>query len=205
MSSNSLRTWIVLAALTLPVAAQGGVPDPRNSVVPRCLVVCPAGDVAFSVVVRDPNNLPVNGSLVNLGFCPCATIHFCPPQPTDGYTLVGACDVQIITGPSGIATFNLRAGGSCASPVAVSADGVLLATVPLEQSPDQDGSLVVDAADAALLAAKVGGADLTGDLDCSNDVTAADQAVLAAHLGHACDNRTPALQRSWGQVKGTYR
>ena len=36
-------------------------------------------------------------------------------------------------------------------------------------------------------------------------IIAQDQAVLAAHLGHACDNRTPALQRSWGQVKGTYR
>src|SRR5688572_11080745 len=135
MTAPSLRNWIVLATLALPAWAHGGIPTPPNSVVPRCLVVCPSGDIAYSVIVRDAVNAPVANALVNLRFCPCATIHFCPPKPTDGYTIVGGCEAQTLSGPTGVATFKLRAGGSCASPVEVRADGVLLASVPLEQSP----------------------------------------------------------------------
>ena len=94
----SIRPALLLAlVLAGPAAAQ--IPSPRNSTVPNCIVVCPAGDLPVSVTVRDINNLPLVGVIVDLKFCPCASIHFCPSSPSDGYA-VDACDVTMPTGPT---------------------------------------------------------------------------------------------------------
>jgi len=123
----------------------------------------------------------------------------------DPYAIVGGCTVRVVTGPSGTAAFPIRGGGGCSTLVGVSADGVILGNIRYVASPDQDGSRVVDAADAAILTGKIGGSDRTGDLNDDGLVNNGDSAVLDLHLGHACANVTPTEGTTWGQLKGIYR
>ena len=195
---------LLLLALVIPMTASAGVPDPRFCTVPSCWTLCPSGDLSVTVTVRDVSNAPLNNVNVWIDLCSCASVHLCPASANDGYTLNG-CEVHTLTNASGQATFALRGGGGCAGQALVSADGVVLANVTTIASPDQDGNLSVDIADVALLTAKHGGADRTGDLTCSGDVDAEDDAAQQPHLGHACTNQTPALPSSWGRVRALYR
>ena len=199
---TKLATIAILLALA--TSANAGVPDPRMSTVPTCWTFDPSGDLSVTVTVRDVNNAPVANSTVWIDLCTCPSIHLCPPSPEDGYTVVG-CTVKKVTNAAGQATFALRGGGGCAGSAPFFADGVLLANVTTIASPDQDGNLVVNAADVALLAAKHGSSDRTGDLTCNGNVDEADDAVQVAHLGHACANQTPTLPTSWGHVRSLYR
>ena len=201
------------SVLVLALAASGsplfpplppGIPDPANSTVPTYLQMCPAGDLTQSIIVREINHIPVPNVLVELDFCACPGIRLCPAAAGDAYTIVSGCKVQAVTNLFGTVSFAVRGGGVCSGTVPVRANGVLLANVPWSVSPDQDGSEVVDAADAGILASKLGGADLTGDLDGSGAVDAADAAILAAHAGHDCAT-TPTRESSWGRLKVTYR
>jgi hypothetical protein len=151
--------------------APAGFPSPGNCTVQECLVVCPAGDLDFEVVVRDLSNNPVPGSLVTLSFTTCATFDPCPGASAYIIDFVTKT-IYATTDMLGQVIFPLRMGGACVGgTVEVRADGTLLATRNMV-SPDQDGSLLVDGADRELLIAKIGTADLTGDLDCDAVVQA---------------------------------
>lgn len=197
MKTRWLSMSIVFASLAWSAVAGAGVPSPPQSSVDPCLIVCPLGDIAFHVTVRDIANLPVGGSTVLIDFCSCVAHGFdlCPGI---------SCQVTAVTNPAGTATFHISAGGAgCASPVNVFADGVLLAQRRIA-SPDQNGDLVVDAADAAILAGKFGTTDPTGDLDCDGSVTPGDQSARALHSQHSC-GVVPTKPQSWGSTKAFYR
>lgn len=197
MKTRWLPLSILLATLVCSSVAGAGVPSPAQSSVDPCLIVCPAGDIAFHVTVRDIANNPVGGAIVMIDLCPCVGHGFdlCPGI---------SCQVTAVANAAGTATVNIAGGGAgCSSPVNVYADGILLASRRIA-SPDQNGDLVVDAADAAILGGKIGTTDPTGDLDCDGSVTPNDQTVRAQHAQHSC-GVVPTQARSWGFTKAFYR
>jgi len=204
-----MRHPLVFASATALLAfaaispASADIPNPANSTVPPCYIGCPFGDIAFTVVVRDAANNPQPNSNVILDFSTCTGVTFCVTQEPG--TTVNGKIASRVTDFLGVATFHLHSGGLCpGSTVHVFADGVPLALRPVV-STDQDGNLLVDATDATLANAKVGGSDLSADFDCDGDVDAADLAILSNHQSHACDLATPTLHRTWGQIKVLYR
>jgi hypothetical protein len=182
------------------------VPSPTNSTVDPCLLVCPAGDTPFTVVVRDIQDVPIVNSIVVLDWCDVctSTVVRCAQTGNEDYQILTPCQVAVATNAFGVATLHLRAGGQCISGVDVRADGVFLGSAPLV-SPDQDGDLDVDASDHALWAARVGTSDPAADLDCTPPIGASDEAILVSHLGDVCPLVTPLTPSSWGRVKVMYR
>ena len=197
MKTRWLSMSVVFASLACSAVASANVPSPAQSSVDPCLIVCPEGDIAFHVTVRDFANVPIAGATVVVDLCPCVGHGFnlCPGI---------SCQVTAVTNAAGTATVNIAGGGTgCTSPVNVLADGVLLASRRIA-SPDQNGDLVVDAADAAILAGKFGTTDPTGDLDCDGSVTPGDQTARALHSQHSC-GVVPTKPQSWGCTKAFYR
>ncbi len=199
----------LFAALTAP--AFGGIPDPARSTVPPCLVLCPAGDVTYTVVVRDIAGNPVSGAVVRLSFVNCMSAPFisvcsldcCPGVIVDGLH----SEFRTTTDVNGVARFPLMLGGSCTGATfGVSADGVVLVPtgVPLAAF-DQDGNLTVNAADAALVQAAIGTVNPGADFTCDGLVTQADLDLLNGHLGHSCAGVVPTRATTWGTVKIIYR
>ena len=186
--------------------AYADIPSPTNSYVDPCLIACPEGDVEFRVVARHFSNTPVAGSHVVINVCDCPTGVLCPANPSQSYSVTG-CQAYLQADLNGEARFPLQAGGGCAAgSVKIYADGVLLASRALA-SPDQDGSGYVEAADAAILDAKIAGGafDPTADLNCDGALSSADRAVFDLHRGHAFPIPTPVPWKSWGSVKAFYR
>jgi hypothetical protein len=181
----------------------------RHSTVPPYLVVCPEGDFTQTVTVRDVNNSPLEGVDVVISLCAFTQVfvHLCPAIP--GETIDYGCGFHARTDAFGTATFSIRAGGKviAGSLIEVDGDYVYLGFATGLASPDQDRSGIVDAVDAALLAAKIAtpNSNNSGDLNLDGRVDAADAAVLTAHLGHACATPTPVRAATWGQVRHTYR
>lgn len=207
MSWIRVLTLIVTSSALYSVGAAAGVPSPAHSSVDPCLVVCPAGEIVFRVVVRDLNHSPVANSYVVIDFCGCASVTLCPVSLTDPYQRLNACQILKITDAQGSADFAIRAGGGCSSLGArVLADGILLAQRDVA-SPDQDGNLMVDLADLSLAEAKRGSADPAADFDCDGLVTDPDVDFVVLHGKHDCPppDPTPATRRSWGEVKIIYR
>jgi hypothetical protein len=191
---------VLLQTIAVPWA--GAVPSPVNSIVPPCFVGCPAGDVAFTVIVRDAANNP-HPATVALDFSSCPEVSFCATQ--EAGTTISGSTASRDDDASGVASFHLRIGSLCPSGhVRVTATGLLLADRPVANL-DQDGNRMVDATDQSIATAKVGGADHSADFDCDGDVDSADLAILATHVGHVCDVATPTLPRSWGFLKILYR
>ena len=177
-------------------AIRAAVPSPEHSSVDPCLIVCPAGDIAFTVIVRDAADQPVPGSFVQVSFC-AGGVTRCDP--------LTVCDAGGTTGLDGRIVLHYAAGGTSAAPADVHADGILLATRPIA-SPDQDGDQSVGAADVAIAQAKLGMVDPTMDLACDQGVVdQADLDVQALHLGHFCDQSVPVQPGSWGKVKALFR
>lgn len=190
--------------LSSPSSATLPVPSPGNSSVGACLLLDPTGAFPFAVTVRDYSNFTLAGSVVTIDLCACPAVVLCPSAP-GAPRLNAACTVTGITDAGGTHTFAIKGGGGCSAEVVrIYADGVLLATRRVA-STDQDADLQVTAADAALLAARLGSSDLTGDLDCDGAVTVSDQVVLNSHLGGTCLPPTPARRGSWGDLKIRYR
>jgi hypothetical protein len=177
-------------------AGAAAVPSAANSTVDPCLILCPAGDFPFHVVVRDFANNPIANSFVTVDFC-TGNVHRCGPP--------SGCNVGGSTAVDGSITLYIQAGGVGVPQVNVYADGVNLATRNIS-SPDQDGDLFVSNNDAFIGSTKVGIADPTMDLDCDQGVVdSADLAILQAHLNHICGGATPARPSSWGRIKTIYR
>jgi hypothetical protein len=188
MAMRGFAASRVLAGLilTLPAGmsagAPTGVPSGSNSTLPAAAYVCPAGDLAIPIVVRDGANQPVPRSVVILS----AVQELRGCSPDDG-RWVTETDAQ------GEAGFFLAAG-RLSSNVAfdVTADGVPLGTIPWTFATDQDDDFDVDDADVEIAAAAeslygAGRSDFNG-----NGVTdAEDLELLRSHLGHACASPPP--------------
>jgi hypothetical protein len=106
----------------------------------------------------------------------------------------------------GTAIYRLSGGGCGAGvslPVGNSHDAVILATRTTFLSPDQDGNLIVDGADMALIEAKLGTHDPTADFDFDGTVTEADRNIAQAHYGHLASGSGPVAVRrgTWGRLK----
>ena len=72
--SAAVFTVVLLAG---PPPAAAGVPSAANSELPSCLVLCPFGDLPFSVVVRDLANNPIINGPVVLDFSACPGAYLC--------------------------------------------------------------------------------------------------------------------------------
>src|SRR5262245_56402780 len=193
MRSRLLLLIPLGAALLWSLPASAAVPSPATSVVDPCLIVCPSGDFAFHVAVRDAANAPVPGATVLINLCQCPSVHLCQ----------GSCDVVKPTDAAGNVTFNIKAGGVCLCGVTIFADGVLLAT-RLVASTDQDGDLDVDGTDQFDVLSKMGTPSPEADLDCDGLVTSADLTIDVNHGGHNCEV-VPTGPQSWGRTKAIYR
>jgi len=194
----------VLLCTSSVVAA--GIPSPANSTVPPCLVVCPAGDVDFTVVVRDIANYPIVGCDVMLDFSACPSFHVCPDCCQNVIIDWQNHRATVVSDINGAARFPLKMGGVCTgATVRVYACMVMLGQVPMA-SPDQDGDLDVDDSDAAHVSSLIGSHDPGADFDCDGTVTQADKDWLwIYHGGHSCAGIVPARTPSWGSVKVIYR
>ena len=201
----------LLAVLALPPAtARAAVPSPSNSTVPRCLTICPSGDRAFSITVRDVANVPVGGATVVLDLAPCAgvRISLCDdcPQPS-GYD-PALLRITRPTNAAGVATFQLCGSifcpGSSLDLVEVRADGVLLGRATFN-TPDLDADRIVGPLDVEIATSGVGGNTYAADQDCDRDIDAVDVALVTAHGGHMCATATGARDATWGTIKSLYR
>ena len=195
---------MALVSLLAAPAAHASVPSPSNSIVDPCFLLEPAGTLAFTVVVRDLASNPIANTSIVIDYCACPELMLCEsgglrPQ------IATSCTIEGVSDASGTRVFKMKGGGGCGgTAIKVYADGVLLAQIRAA-SPDQNGDLSVDAADATLLATKVGGTDLTGDLNCDGAVTAADQAALVLYFNHTCLTPTSTRHSTWGDLKVRYR
>jgi hypothetical protein len=199
----AVALWALPA--TIGGVAAAGTLTPQYCTVDSRLVLCPAGDLAFHVTVRNINH-PVTNVSVELGFCGTTGRAACPDgQPAEIHFFFSPCDPVVLTGLDGMATIALKAGGvTTDSTVMIRADGMLLGRRFLA-SPDQNGDLVVDARDEAIFDSKRGTTDRTADFDGDGVVTEADHAILRAHFGHACEMPTAATRSAWGEIKVRYR
>lgn len=209
-----MRRWLLPVVLLLlgssPLTASAGVPSPSTSTVPPCLVVCPPGDISYTVVVRDFGSNPISGSMVWLDFSSCTGFVHCPIGNTEGYLWDAPNRRAVgVTDGSGRVTFAIRGGGVCqpigVRGVRVYADGIALADVFLS-SPDQNGDLMVTNADLAIIAAAINTPNPGADFDCDGTVTNADLAFATnQHGGHTCTSVTGVRSGSWGRLKTIYR
>jgi hypothetical protein len=187
-----------LAALSPRIAHPDAlaVPSAATSTVPANLVLCPVGHISFTVVVRDVASVPIPNSTVVVDFCSAPTVDICSTT---------VCTFSGVTNATGTVVLNITAGGTTAAAVVnIRADGVLLAQRAVA-STDQNGDLVVNAADVTAIDALLGTTDKRGDLDGDGVVTAADVAILQAHLNHACGGPVHSHGATWGVLKIGYR
>jgi hypothetical protein len=114
--------------------------------------------------------------------------------------------VSLVSDFNGVAAIQLEMGGVCnAAWIGVYACNVFLGQVTLA-SPDQDGDLDVDAADAARVRSLIGKFDRGADFNCDMIVTQADFDWLANfHGGHTCPGGVPTRPTTWGSIKLLYR
>jgi len=120
------RTWLttgperiaaIVALLTLGSAASQAdtqviiisVPAPWACDVPGTIGACPAGDIAYTVVLRDAHLYPTQGRVV-LDFSGCPDLKFCVPDGTTPYIVLSPTSVAVDANVQGEATFWLRAG-----------------------------------------------------------------------------------------------
>ncbi len=195
-----------LLLLTVQNAPAFGIPDPAHSTVPPCLVVCPRGDIPYTVVVRDIAGNPVVGCEVVLDFVGCPSSPLCA-DCCPGLTVDRQSHrVATVSGPDGAASFQVKMGLPCwAGPVGILACGIFLGPAWLS-SPDYDGDLAVTVVDASAVQGLIGNADRAADFDCDGLVTQADLDWLNAnHLGHFCGGIVPTRPSSWGSLKLIYR
>ena len=192
MRTRSLFLLVSLLFCSQPALA--AVPDPGHSAVDPCLIVCPNGDFAFHVTVRDIIGAPIANANVTIDLCACPAVALCPGEP---------CLQAKLSDASGNVTFNIKAGGVCTSSVSIQADGVQLG-VRVVASPDQNGDLFVDAADVSVAVGKLGNSDPTADFDCDGAVSPADVTIIGAHQEHNC-SPVPTQTQSWGLMKAIYR
>jgi len=164
------------------------------------LVLCPAGDVAFHGYVARSGPYP--NAQVDVDFPSAPAVRIL--EALDGSYLQSGGRTFAMSDGQGLVAMSLRGGGVNAAEIEVRADGLTICRRPVA-SFDQDGDLIVDAADEAIAAARVGTTDRTADFDGDQVVTEADLAALRRHRGHAAESPTAVLIGSWGRLKAAYR
>jgi len=200
MTRSILTSLAVLALLTVtPIGAQAGGPAAGNSTTPASIRLVGASsgvpDVSagqFTVVARDPGNMPKNGCTVVIDLSNCADLAFCSDQMDPGaLTNCAAKTVRKFANALGEVSFTLLGGSTgagYASSLAHSArifgDGILLAT-PSVSSFDLDGSGGVGAGDLSTWLSDFGsGVDWArSDYDGSGTVGASDLSEWLAVFG----------------------
>ncbi len=193
--NRPILTLCVVTTLALLLAApvRGSIPDPGECTVPPRIVSCPAGDDSFVVITRRADaglwcDGPVN---VHLGSCPGYRLSAVGNHP---YTVDAAGTASI--GPCNYGTasaFPFAGGGVCpGDSVLVDVVGIYLRYVTVA-SFDQNGDLMVDHTDAAIVESKLGTADPTADFDGDGIVTSMDLALLQQHLGHHAPDATTGV------------
>jgi hypothetical protein len=185
------RTLTLLALIASPAAAIEVAnlhgPDPNTSTLDRLVIVCPGGDAAFRLTLRDRAIAPCPPSTVTLDFASAPGISLCPVGPEAGYGRRNQV-LFAISDKDGALSFRIRGGGAAAADsVVIHADGQAFGRRAV-LSTDLDGDLDVDKQDVAKATALLGKPGGAGDLDGDGKVTKADLKLLRAHLGHACGN-----------------
>jgi hypothetical protein len=204
MVGSRFAVTAAAASLLAFSPALAAIPSPITSTLPACMTICPDGDLSFDVVVRDFADIVIANSLVTIELSTCPDLRICPQCGDDYVYDIPTNTIRKFTDAAGHVSFSICGGGACAAGAMVRADGVPLGQRPLA-STDQNGDFVVDGADAALVASKVGTTDLSADFDCDGDVDVDDQAIEQAHVGHLCVDPTPVRSSTWGVLKTIYR
>ena len=200
MRGRVLLTMIVLQTVVVFSAEANPIPDPMNSITPACLRICPEGDLAFEVKVRDSQNMPMSGSPVRVIFSP------------DANDLIFWCDTQShpviegITDYYGEVTFNIAAGGCFEggnATIYIEADPGAVALNAYERIGSTDlystydelaGDGEVNLLDFVVFSAKFLTTDYCADyhdstpddLQCDEDVDLDDFVVFFRHYLDAC-------------------
>jgi hypothetical protein len=181
--------WIASAVLLFqPIAADiawAKCPEPKYSYLAPCLIACPAGDSVFVTLPRDWAQNPEGGEEITLDFSNCPGFRLSPLSGGEPYTIDSTGrQISVLTDAFGYARFPVRGGGVHGGGLAVLRGCTHAFGTRSVASPDQDGDLIVDDADVALIESKLGTSDSTAELDCDGLVTAADVEIARAHLGH---------------------
>lgn len=188
---------IAMSALFAPSAA-AGVPSPNTSLVPPLLTLgasdgsAPDPALAFVIQVRDLNNIPISGSVVQIDFTRCPDVLL---GTLAGPGTIVNCDTRkprLTTGSDGRVEFRLTGAIGIRSPAStgaqawVLADGLVLARVPVAVL-DQDGAEGVDAKDLRLWLHDFysGTNPARSDLDGNSFVSPSDLMVLLDAAGRA--------------------
>jgi hypothetical protein len=203
--AGALIAGALLLAPPAKALVPSGVPAAANSTIPACVVASPDGTFLSAITVRDLASNPVSGSRVTLDFSTCAIFVPCS-FPCSGCTASPSLHtVSKFTDASGVASFDLRMGGTCPNErVTIFADGVPLGTAAYS-SLDQNGDLSVTGADMLLVQAAILSGDLSADFDCSGTVTTSDLTIANAHVGVTCNGVVRTTRHTWGTLKGAYR
>ena len=180
---------VLFGQLIVANVTQAGCPAPANSYTDPCLIACPAGDSVFLVIVRSHLNSPMHGVPVTIDFSNCPGFLLSPVSGDEPYAIDSTGRrISMITDVAGNAAFPIRGGGGCgagAATVSVTCSGgVIWYANRAVASPDQNGDLVVDSTDVALIQAKLGSSDASADFDCDGVVTSSDVEIASGHLGH---------------------
>ncbi len=214
-----LSRLLLLAGLLVATPAAGsGIPDPARSTIPQRLVMCPAGDLSAELILRDFANNPIDQAQVVMDFSGCSAFVHCAHPIPQGVTNLTVDDVnkRIVgtTDANGRLVVQVAMTGSCLSQgnpinIQVYGNGVLLSGSSFLMSPDQNGDLIVDAADEAIMNDKIADPTplnvLTADFNGDGILDGADLAFLQAHATHVCTDNTPVRRRAWGRLKLLYR
>jgi hypothetical protein len=184
------RSYVVIglvAALCAqwPRPCAAGIPSASTSFVASHIVVCPAGDSAVVVIARHVSFSPWSEGPIVLDFCGCPGIQVVIEDGGCVTLEPGACSISTLPDLMGEVQLAVAGGGTCPGGVVkVLAGGILLGIRGEPASFDQDGNLVVDANDVAIVTSKLGSSSPGADFDGDGTVTAADLAIIQLHMGH---------------------
>jgi len=205
-----LAFTLFICLSTASLARAGADCVAAYSSVDPALVLCPAGDMDFTAIARiAPGVLAFRVFYIHLDITDAQGLRLSSEQPNPDCSLTSWSGREIVLQgcfQPGTAVFRLS-GGGCGTgvsiPVGNSHDAVILGTPVTFLSPDQDGNLVVDGADMALIEAKLGSHDPTADFDFDGTVTEADLGLAQAHYGHLASGSGPVAARrgTWGRIK----
>ena len=175
MKKSVMGFLVIFVVILAPglVIAQCGVP--ANCTIPAQATVCPTGDIPVVSIIRDINNAPCPGSTITMSVnanCLCGSV--------TTYTAV--------TNNQGMVVFNPALGGCCNSPGLISytdASGVVLGTTDAVNSPDMDGSCLVNLVDISLFSVVFFGVYAPcADFNWDGVINLTDISIFVQHLGH---------------------
>jgi hypothetical protein len=215
------RLLLTAGLLVTSSTARANVPDPNHCTIPTRVVMCPEGDLSAEFIIRDFADVPIAGAIVVLDFSRCSEFLHCANPIPPGVTNVTVDDVNRhilgVTDANGRIGIQVAMTGPCldqGNPIEIPmyADGVPLhaGTVPtFLMSADQNGDLIVDAFDEAIMNVKIANPTpaniATADLNGDDLLDTTDLAILRGHLAHICNASTPVRRTGWGRLKLLYR